>query len=744
MLKREHILEKISSIECYDFVVKRLSDIEKLSTGVIAGQAVASAVVEFLEFDRLINPIYNDIDIFKHLSYEYFNKIEYTSDFFKKLIKKENLTSRGYFNSSYSDNYGQVFYGSAERSRVLGSFRKEKINKTYLMINSALVFDFDTAVYEVISEFDINSTQVGFYYNKSQKLIFTELFIDFLYTKELRITTWKTPVHSLLRLYKKKEEFGENVFSNLEESMNVSMVYINSLRGIKEYRKEIMEMNASFDFYTFRNKPLNFGEKYKDVFQSFLSDNKSIKLINSDNFYSLDYSDKITSKAFSFQFQQNILDFDKGMFFNTDSRQALLQDVVQGDFSNLELYRNEVKSNFLSVFGIILPNVYNSLKNTRKSTRLYVEKDDKKDGFILDILKHGDKVNSNDIQKWKKNSSIFKKHPRLKDLFFVSDLTVAEKNTIIENIRKVDKETEVLIGYIETNYNKVYPKKLLTIDGCREIANNYLKELNVPLTTRLVDFETNNYKIKQLISKKELIDEGNELGHCVGGYGANVKKGKSIIVQFVPKNKNGTRCTMELQPTIRDVNNPYLFKRKFSFVKNNYYIQQIYGKSNSKVVLDRGMYEAFEEISKKFSFLPISYIDSSIFKDIEDSIRPKFIEREKLNFLGKTFKFFVGNKYVYNAFKKIENKGFPGFSFKSRDKDVIFSLKFKRTKHFDFLQKIILKSQVSYKNNSRHYILFDEEYTYQDFLNKKSYKEEKIFLEVNEQPNEITGDMIPF
>jgi hypothetical protein len=60
------------------------------------------------------------------------------------------------------------------------------------------------------------------------------------------------------------------------------------------------------------------------------------------------------------------------------------------------------------------------------------------------------------------------------------------------------------------------------------------------------------YAWKQLISENALAREGNLMGHCVGGYWAEVKSGAEIIISLRDA-KNEPHCTIEYIPRRRDI-----------------------------------------------------------------------------------------------------------------------------------------------------------------------------------------------
>jgi len=759
-MNKLQIKEKISSRECFDFVFDRLNSVDNLVKGIVAGQSVASAIVEYLNFEKLINPVYNDIDIFKPISSDFFN-LHRTSDFFKSLDKKENLTATGFINISEINRYSDFTFEFKTKNKILGSFRKDDINKTFIKVPDSLIFSTDILVLDIISSFDINSTQVGFYYGKSEKLVFTDNFIEFLYTKELKISKWETPLHSLIRLYKKNQDFGSNVFVNNEEMDMLSLLYANSVRALNSF-VESEDLKVTSATTLIKQIPLAFGEKNKEVFINLGMEDK-FNLFNSGKFHSYDFKDIQNKKNNINKIYNDLIAFDDGISFGSRERQYMLNDILNGSFKSSNIYANDIRSQFFHSTIGFLPNIYLSLKNTRKKTKkLIVEKYEKnviprKDEISCLINSSNYKIN--DFQVLDKYKVFLSKHPRLINYFNYSGVGVDKQAIILKNIIKVEKETDVIVGLIESNLNNVAPISLLSLEETRGIAARYLKGMETPIKDRLVDFETEDYKVRELITKRELKDEGKELHHCVGGYGDAIRSGRSIIIQFVPKNKNGTRCTMELN-SYND-NSSYgnkthtisILGKDIYLSKLNYSMVQIRGKQNASVFLDLSLYKALEKVSSKYSFLPMPFFESNSFKDISLEVRPYFIEKHLLNSKGILLKTLIGNRFIYSIGKLLEN-GMPTIKRGDKRRREILTVYWKYNSRLSKISKILLNNYLSYSPSSSNYLPTDiEELTYKDFLKVKSIekhyypdRENNIneFAFIPEIPAIEAEDYIPF
>jgi len=267
-------------------IIKRQFNVNLPERGHLAGQAVSSAILEILFSD--IKPIYNDIDIFYVINSESFRNSENFSELRNRQEKLENDQSVFSNISIQEDLYTQKNYVFSEISyQVKASIKQGPLNKTYISYFDNKFFIGNYAKYltrRIIENFDINATQVGISL-ETMKISYTEEFIDFLLTKQLRIVRFNTPNHSLIRLAKKSEELS-GTYVDFEEAKMLVFAYTHSFQNIMEVKQAFDLMTPLVDKKVYfeiqrsslnedrlGNIPLLFGEKYLKDYEKYFKNN---------------------------------------------------------------------------------------------------------------------------------------------------------------------------------------------------------------------------------------------------------------------------------------------------------------------------------------------------------------------------------------------------------------------------------------------------------------------------------------
>jgi len=282
MLKKEEVISLLNSPMTVKLILSILKEefkgVALPNNGHVAGQSVASAIMELLNIG--VSPIYNDIDIFYLVSSELIIK----NSKLQEIINKRN-NSLSTFSNIYTsyDNYSQTSYVFDSYSyKVALSVKEGPLNKTYIE-KYGYTGDSNKLTRTIIENFDINSTQVGFNI-KTGKLVYTNEFVEFLMTKQLRVVKFNTPVHSYIRLAKKYQEL-KGTFVDIEEAKMLTMIYIHSVKNVNEAKKifslyklldtdkDINKEIGNSAIYTssLSDKPLFFGERHAQEAQTFIS-----------------------------------------------------------------------------------------------------------------------------------------------------------------------------------------------------------------------------------------------------------------------------------------------------------------------------------------------------------------------------------------------------------------------------------------------------------------------------------------
>jgi hypothetical protein len=196
-------------------------------SGVIAGQGIASIIYDELNIG--VQAPINDIDIFDISSVRIFRALEHTQSRQASLVFKGTVDN---VEVSY-DQYAHITYINSRTQRgyrVIKSFTDKEqpiINKTLVSFTDQSfklidqVFDHDT----LLQSFDFNACQVA-YDLKANTFHYTKEFETFLITKQLKLASLHTPLHSAVRLMKKRNELI-GAKCDVEKEMNMVTTYLS-------------------------------------------------------------------------------------------------------------------------------------------------------------------------------------------------------------------------------------------------------------------------------------------------------------------------------------------------------------------------------------------------------------------------------------------------------------------------------------------------------------------------------------
>jgi len=621
-------------------IIKARFDTDLPGAGNLCGQSVASAIFEILALD--IKPIYNDIDIFYFVLEHSFRHSEHMKK--SRDVQERRTNTLGSWDKfcTASGDYDHISYLSKlSNYKVVHSFTKGPINRTYVATwrsdFSLGLWSLQTMTKSIIDNFDINSTQVGISLD-IMKLSFTEEFLDFLITKQLKITHWNTPNHSLIRLRKKFNEL-ENVFINWEESKMLAMVYTSSIENMYEvdqYRKLAIPNISSKDniYHSLKYNgqksseidklPLFFGKKHRSDYKTFIEDSdlylKARGTILSSNDYvptSRQESDDLTiittdnKQSFFSKFlvdikntsmgKENVPQFNAYIekiehLFYKNTRSEFRKE--SQDLEKLKRFNSDSDEGILT--AMLLPYSYNSLKNTRKKTvKHYVNvtkneiSNPKKSRALNTMIHEVELLQFRDLQhfthnytdQWQKLDRVFSGH----DLSCILDeLELKDWPLFCENILKISKLEfgSSIYGVLEDNHRWTDSNLFLDYDRFEDFFNKSLTDMHKILSVKRIDTTIGSSRIEVLNTKYELMKEGEDMNHCVGGYASSVRAGSSTIIKV----SGDRRFTIELVCKNED---------------EKYSLSQVKGKRNAPISWTEAEKILFE-VNKEFLIFPIS------------------------------------------------------------------------------------------------------------------------------------------
>lgn len=446
-------------------------------TGLMAGQAVASAVSTLYRDGSGV--AYNDIDIFRAYSHAEEDQ----------LCRGKRESCRAidtvvYHTLEVTEGYAGLTYDPTQRYRVVKTTRDGMLN--------FVACEFQTRSNQhVLRTFDMNNVQVGVDL-QSQKLVWTPAFTEFDQTHQLEIVSLHTPMQSLIRYFKKRQELT-GVFGNDERMVELAAAaYYLELKRCEESSTQVRESPQV---------RWRFGALYKkrmdDVSSSILSAfDLSTEVIQGQPVYSL-------APRFSLD--------------------TAFREVV-------ELHTGAPQ---------ILPVVSRALREKHRKgmqERLaYVARQGRPTLTGAHWLVQGNeylKANVTPVEMARLDAMTSAHH--LSTLF--ASKSLAEQSRAAKLVAtEVSRRGQWVYGVLENlSHKRGGPTaESLSAESLKLLLDEeegLLSEMLAPPLLPDVEFE--GYTVRDLTSGLALQDEGTTLHHCVAGYASSVSSGRCRIISF--------------------------------------------------------------------------------------------------------------------------------------------------------------------------------------------------------------------
>ncbi len=217
-------------------------------SGFVAGGSLANLIWEEVSGNKAI---VNDIDIF--LLQDIIDEKDYQID------KDNYLYQYNDANVNVFETYTGIAYHTVTKQyySILNSEKDDIFNYIRYVSNVS-------TPKIILESFDINCTQVG-YSIEEDKFYWTDDFVKFLETKELKVVNINTPSHTAIRIVKKKEELNANL-SNYE--LDVLRYLLSEHCVISNYK------------IRFQERYLELYKKYIDILSEYFWLEKDLDTMN--------------------------------------------------------------------------------------------------------------------------------------------------------------------------------------------------------------------------------------------------------------------------------------------------------------------------------------------------------------------------------------------------------------------------------------------------------------------------------
>lgn len=532
-LNSKDTYEKVLTILKEHDTKDSFKDVIDTKSNFIAGGSVSNILISMIHGGK---PVINDIDIYKEV------KEGQTHDPLESPMaikaKKHEWYPSTYINEDglemVDDSYGRIFVAeNGARMRVVRHRRKNIFN-----IIEFLYEDYRNPIAKmnksremvVLEGFDLNCCKSGIDLN-TKEIIYTQEFVEYLETKQLKVVSPCAPIQSTIRLYKKMQDL--DCFCNLEHEMKFLTVASKHLQsgqmtkyiGPETYGKYLKIKEFVDKYFTLR-EPQSSEEIPHSLKETYYIGNKrnpdvNIWLYNPvmdfdiiENVGSINNFKRVWELLYTFKkkSEQDKINkiFYKNIFLGKmNEDQWLSSDYVGRDENGAPIYQDRP--------------YYNSNRYTHQM--ILSKKNYYKCNFDI---KHVDYIDN-----------FTREHHGMR-MFLKDCNTLTEQYELIRFIKSLaKKEGEWIIGSLETSDRYMVTtrdenNKLLMNDVNKEtilkLVEKFKKE-NVQELVDKLDLSNFEYKncVKELTTTLQLKEEGSKMGHCVGGYSDSIRRGDSRI-----------------------------------------------------------------------------------------------------------------------------------------------------------------------------------------------------------------------
>lgn len=500
---------------------KEIGDIAR--KGFISGGSVSNIIISMLHGGE---PVINDIDVYQET--------------------KDNSSKEEWYPTTYidedgleivNDSYGRIFVSEdGARMKVTGHRRKGIFNiisyvyENYRKIGVTTVADKNLVI---LQGFDLNCCKSGLDL-ENEKIVYTSEFVEFLKTKQLKVVHPCAPIQTTIRIYRKMKDL--DCYCNVDHEMrfltvaykNVQSGQMSKYVGPETYEKYEKCKEFVDKYFTLR-EPKNSEEIPYSLREKYYIGNKrnpEVRIWLFDSVMDFNIIEDVSTINKLKRVWQLLYTFKRGSEQDKINK-IFYKNVFLGKKSEDSWSRFEYPKIGTLPLGESLPGkeipYYNS---TRYTFRMILTKSDyHKCNFDL---KHVDYIDN-----------FTNEHYGLQ-MFLKNCNTLMEQYELVRFIKSlVNKEGQWVIGALENSNldlittrddnNKLF-MNIIGKDVIIKLVEKYKKE-NTGNLTEPIDLSDFEYKdcVRELVTKLELQNEGNKMGHCVGGYSRSIIEGISRI-----------------------------------------------------------------------------------------------------------------------------------------------------------------------------------------------------------------------
>ena len=488
-------------------ILNRLKEFTDLpQEGFVAGQSVASAISELYGDGRAVK--YTDVDLFKAkpaATPVYIDGQLATGPQVQKESTRVIATTSFYAVEAMME-YGHRVLKTDKRYSVSSTCRKG-------MLNEINCFFGNNEAPGILPTFDLNCVQAGVDIATS-RLFWTADNERFLKTHQLDVVSLHTPFHSLVRYFRKKQEL-EGIYGNDARMLELAAA---------AYLRQVEEDGTITEHDHLR---WQFGSIYKEKLDS----------VSSFILPHFELSETIVKNY---------------TVYNLKPRHTVGQDILSARVHSLAnglplvsraLREKRAKGTQACVDYLLtkpLIDIDSSADNERVPVPEVKGSALKRAWFVgkEDFLKGN--ISSSQMTRMDKLMAEHHIEPNL----MKSTLELSWKAYLAIHEQRV-KHGLWVYGALERNFVDV-----LDADSFARFIEEQKLLLSQTLKTKsLPDTRIGEFAVRELVTGMELVEEGLEMRHCVGGYAGRVKSKQAVIASFRRKNHANFYLTAEFHPS---------------------------------------------------------------------------------------------------------------------------------------------------------------------------------------------------
>lgn len=473
-------------------------------SGVIAGQAVASAVSEIFGDARAV--AFNDVDVFRVM------RKEDQKTTVNTVLTMEKLSEFHLF-----DDYQQIRPHYEFHYRVAQTHREDMLNEIRCFGKSCFLAGGQESVRKFLDSFDLNCVQVGIDID-TKSLVWTKQFETFMQTRQLLVSSVKTPVHTAIRWFRKLREL-DGVYGQTEYAMDLLGA---AIQRATPSRCEVPRHDWPEARATIMSDRLKFSTNYLDKMADVQGDVRAWFNVEQQPNEHID----LYTLTPRFAPSKPLMEY-QGLsdFF------PLYAQATHGH------WRDHICQNIKEIIMQPSEMITKQHLHLHGVDELLVQLSRRKLAKVNNIIKH------HRIHKW------YLSRPLADQLEFIELISkMANKfglwiYGVMENEGRnnsecnIEKIKDIALDQLETWFTNFFENEFKRLSSLKSIKP-LLPEIHLP----------SGYVVRELTGAIELANEGARLHHCVLGYFEQVSRGNARILSLF-KPKASESLTIELHNT---------------------------------------------------------------------------------------------------------------------------------------------------------------------------------------------------